>query len=243
MLSDLYTKTSGGITLAKDVLKTDSTATEAEAKSSYVKYNGLDCRVLYNDDTHGLQIITADSVEAITLGFEDGMVTSSDFTYNGTASVDSNFKKAAASYNNAVNNLNRKAKSYMDNKGIARDARCLGSIPTLTSDSKFQGDTTTEMWSGSYPYLTIYSWNNKFQKGDTNYIEDVSQLNNLGLNVNSNYYTWLASREVYSDQFNQTNFYVLYLESKSGSIPRYYNYLCRVNSDGSCEGQAMRMFV
>lgn len=159
MLSDLYTKTSGGITLAKDVLKTDSTATEAEAKSSYVKYNGLDCRVLYNDDTHGLQIITADSVE-----------------------------------------------TYMDNKGIARDARCLGSIPTLTSDSKFQGDTTTEMWSGSYPYLTIYSWNNKFQKGDT-------------------------------------NFYVLYLESKSGSIPSYYDYLCRVNSDGSCVGQARRMFV
>ena len=85
----------------------------------------------------------------------------------------------------------------MDTKGIATDARCLGSIPTLNSSSKFQGDTTSEMWSGSYQYLTDYNWNNKFKNSDTNYSEDVKQLNDLGLKVSSS--TWLASRYVYSD--------------------------------------------
>jgi len=133
-VSDIYngnllggTGSSSTAQLAKDVLKTDSTATEAKDKSSYVKYNGLVCRVLYNDGYRGLQIITAESVENVALGYNDSEVTASDFTYNGIASVDDNFKKAAASYNNVVDNLNKKAKSYMDTKGIATDARCLGS--------------------------------------------------------------------------------------------------------------------
>lgn len=113
--------------LAKEILKTDPTAIEAKNKSSYVKYNGLECRVLYNDGYRGLQIITAESVEDVALGYDDPEVTASDFTYYGAATIDDNFKKAAASYNNVVDNLNKKAKSYIDTKGIATDARCLGS--------------------------------------------------------------------------------------------------------------------
>ena len=183
--------------LAKDVLKTDATATEESSKSPYVTYNGLDCRVLYNDDTHGIQIITAESVGDVTLGYGDTEVEASDFTYDGTATVNDNFKKAAASYNNAVDTLNNKAKTYMDEKGTATDARCLGSIPTLNSSSKFQGDTTSEMWSGTATYLSRYNWNNKFKNTDTNYLEDVQQLNDLGLNVSSGD-VWLASRDVNS---------------------------------------------
>ncbi|MCI8443851.1 MAG: type II secretion system protein [Clostridia bacterium] len=189
--------TSGGETekkLAKDVLKTDATATEAAAISPYVKYNGLDCRVLYSDDTHGIQIITSKSVEQIELGYNDTMVTADDFSYEGTATIDDNFKKAAASYNNLVNNLNNKAKFYMDTKGRAIDARSLGSISTLASSSKFQDDTS-KMWSGTYTYLETYSWNNVFKDNDSNYLEDVKQVNDLGLNVSSGY-IWLASRNV-----------------------------------------------
>ncbi|MCI8470790.1 MAG: hypothetical protein HFJ35_04850 [Clostridia bacterium] len=184
--------------LAKDVLKTDATATEESSKSPYVTYNGLDCRVLYNDDTHGIQIITAESVGDVTLGYGDTEVEASDFTYDGTATVDANFYKAAASYNNVVDNLNKRAKTYMDTKGIATDARCLGSIPTLNSSSKFQGDITSEMWSGTATYLSTYSWNNKFKNTDTNYLEDLQQLNDLGLSVSSRDF-WLASREVLFD--------------------------------------------
>ena len=142
-VSDIYSGTIAvGKIVAEDVLKTNSTATEDKDKSPYVKYNGLDCRVLYNDETHGIQIITAESVEDVNMGTNDDMVTPDDFEYTGTVVLDDNFKKAVASYNNAVDNLNNKAKTYMDKKGIATDARCLGSIPMLTSDSKFQGDVS-----------------------------------------------------------------------------------------------------
>ncbi len=191
-ISDIWNGTFGGEsnkTLAKDVLIIDSSETEAELKSPYVRYNNMDCRVLYNDEIHGIQIITATNIENgdVTLGYSDTGVVASDFTYDGTATVNDNFKKAATSYNNVVDNLNKRAKDYIDTKGIATDARCLGSIPTLNSSSKFQGDTTSEMWSGSYQYLTDYNWNNKFKNSDTNYLEDVKQLNDLGLNVSSGY--------------------------------------------------------
>ena len=218
---------SGATKLAGDVLKVDSTATDAAAKSPYVKYNGLDCRVLYNDETHGLQIITAGSVGNVTLGYGDTEVIASDFTYDGTATVNDNFKKAAASYNNAVDNLNKKAKTYMDTKGIATDARCLGSNPTLTSDSKFQSDVSG-MWSGTYDYLTTYSWNNKFKTADTNYKDDVGQLNTLGLNVSSGN-TWLASRDVCSSSYYA--YFLVRFVISSGDDD--LGNLCNVYSDGS----------
>lgn len=211
-------------TFAKDVLKTDSTATEAADKSSYVKYNGLDCRVLYNDETHGLQIITAGNVEEkVTLGLGDTMDTATGFSYGGPVKIDEKFRKAAASYNNAVNNLNNKAKSYKDTKGIAKDARCLGSTSTL-KDGKFEGDTSG-MWTGTYEYFKTYGWNNKFKTTDTNYSEDVNQLNSLGLNVSAGY-TWLASRVVYSNA-SAAGFHV-YGVLPNGNV--YWFPLCQVDS-------------
>ena len=190
---------------AGEVLKVDPSGENAEDKSPYVKYyngkneEGLLCRVLYNDAEHGLQIITADNgvVPDVELGENDTKVTADEFTYDGTATgVDDNFKKAAASYNDVVNNLNERAEEYKDDKGIATDARSLGSIATL-KDGKFQKEDTAGMWSGTYDYLTTYKWNGKFKEGDTNYTEDVNQLKTLGLNVTSGN-TWLASRRVAS---------------------------------------------
>ncbi len=231
-VSDIWSGTTSGngtdkTTLAKDVLKTDSTATDEADKSPYVTYNGLTCRVLYNDETHGLQIITVASVGTVTLGSGDTMVTSSDFTYGGSLTLSDDFKKAATSYNNVVDNLNNKAKSYMDTKGIATDSRCLGSLPTL-KDGKFQGDTTTEMWSGTYGYLTTYSWNNKFKTTDTNSGEDVEQLNSLGLHVISGD-SWVASRFVGSN-YSDTDFYVRGLTSSGGAAT---TGLCRVSANGT----------
>lgn len=235
-ISDIWNGTFSGEsnkTLAKDVLKTDATATEESSKSPYVTYNGRLCRVLYNDDEHGLQIITAESIGDITLGYGDTEVEATDFTYDGTATVDDNLKKAVASYNNVVDNLNNKAKTYMDTKGIATDARCLGSIPTINSSSKFQGDTTSEMWSGTYPYLETYSWNNKFKNTDTNYSEDVKQLNDLGLKVSSGY-TWLASRHVNSRSGD--TFFNVRIVNSSGD--ERGNTLCYVDSDGFTRSHA-----
>lgn len=149
--------------------------------------------MLYNDETHGLQLITNGCVGEVQLGYGDDTVTASDFSYSGKATVDNNFKIAAASYNNLVNTLNNKAKAYMDSNGIATDARCLGSNPIINSNFKFSTDSTTTYWAGTQYYLTKYSWNYRFKNSDTNYEEDVNQINNLDLKDNTEY-TWLASR-------------------------------------------------
>ena len=218
--------------LAKDVLKTDSTATEAADKSSYVKYNGLDCRVLYNDETHGLQIITAGNVEEnVTLGSGDTMDTATGFSYGGPVAIDEDFRKAAASYNNVVNNLNNKAKSYKDTKGIAKDARCLGSTSTL-KDGKFEGDTSG-MWAETKEYLTTYGWNNKFKAADNKFKEDSYQLYKLGLNVGSGS-SWLASRYAYSNSKAAT--FLVYFEDSNGR--RDDSVVCIVYADGSAVSSA-----
>ena len=52
---------------AKDVLIPDENGATEEEKSPYVLYNNLLCRAFYNDDTHGLQIITNDSIETFDI--------------------------------------------------------------------------------------------------------------------------------------------------------------------------------
>ena len=190
-------------------------------------YNNMLCRVLYNDETHGLQIITADNgvVPRITLGYGDDKVTVNDFFYDGSLTLSDNFKKAATSYNNVVNNLNERASEYMDEKGIAKDARSLGSIGTL-ENGKFQEDTSG-MYTGTYDYLETYSWNGKFKVEDANCKEDVDQLKALGLNATSGY-TWLASRGIGSLPSN-SDFRVRRVNT-SGNVDNYS--LCDVYSSG-----------
>ena len=216
---------------AGEVLKVNPGATEAKDKSPYVKYNNMLCRVLYNDLEHGIQIVTADNgvVSDVTLGHGDDKVTVDDFIYDGSATVDDNFKKAAASYNNVVDNLNERAIEYMDKKGIAKGARSLGSIATLENE-EFQGDTSG-MFTGTARYLTTYKWNGKFKAADTNYEDDVKQLNDLGLNATSGF-TWLASRDVHS-YASDSYFYVRYVDT-SGELDS--NSLCYIALGGYTTG-------
>lgn len=199
---------------------------EIEGTSPCVQYNGMLCKVLYNDETHGLQIVTADNgvVPDVILGEGDENVTADDFTYDGSLTLDEDFKKAATSYNNAVDNLNEIARGYMDEKAI--DARCLGSKATL-EDGKFKDDTSG-MFTGTAAYLETYNWNGKFKDEDTNYEEDVGQINALGLNAKSGN-TWLASRYI-NNKSSYTSFIVHFMFA-SGGVG--YNGLCSVNSE--CE--------
>ena len=202
--------------LAKDVLKVNPDATNDYEKSPYVKYNGILCRVFYNDTEHGLQIISAYNVEDVTLGSDD------------------DFGKSKNDYNNAVDTLNKEARKYISNDGIAIDARSLGSIATL-KDGKFQGDTTTEKYpTDEYDYLS--SFKDEFKDEDTNYEKDVGQLNALVLNATSD--TWLASRMVYteSDYVGLTVFSVCFVCS-DGHVSG--DDLCIVCSDGRAFGDSM----
>ena len=212
------------VIVAKEVLKTDSTASEAKDKSPYVLYNNILCRVLYNDATHGIQIISADNVGYVTLGSGDALVGNADFKYDGSATINDNFKLAATSYNKAVTTLNNKAKTYKNSTAL--DARCLGSDPVPTNGA-FAEDVAG-YWSGSYEFLTTYGWNGKFKTSDTKYTEDVAQLNLLGLNVSSGT-TWLASRDVANTSPYSASYYVRNVNA-SGST--YFAGLCSVYNNG-----------
>ena len=229
LASDIWSKETPVI-VAEKVLKTDSTATEAKDKSPYVLYNNILCRVLYNDDTHGIQIISADNVGNVTLGNGDTLVGNADFEYDGSVTINDNFKLAATSYNKAVTTLNNKAKTYKNSTAL--DARCLGSDPVPTN-GVFAEDVAG-YWSGSSEYLKTYGWNDKFKTSDTKYKEDVAKLNSLGLNISTD--SWLASRNVTSDS-NSTDFRVRFVSS-SGDAGSYYS-LCSVRSDGSVHSRSL----
>ena len=224
LASDIWSKETPVI-VAEKVLKTDSTATETKDKSPYVLYNNILCRVLYNDDTHGIQIISADNVGNVTLGSGDKLVGNADFEYDGSATINDNFKLAATSYNKAVTTLNNKAKTYKNSTAL--DARCLGSDPVPTN-GVFAEDVAGNWSSSIYEYLTRYGWNDKFKTSDTKYTEDVAKLKSLGLNISTGY-TWLASRSV-SSSSRGTSFRVRYVTSRGTTSD---TGLCYVSSGGS----------
>ena len=222
LASDIWSKETPVI-VAEKVLKTDSAATEAKDKSPYVLYNDILCRVLYNDDTHGIQIISADNVGNVTLGRGDTLVGKADFEYDGLATISDNFKLVATSYNKAVTTLNNKAKTYKNSTAL--DARCLGSDPVPTN-GVFAEDVA-EYWSGGHEYLTTYGWNYKFKTDDTKYTEDVTKLDSLGLNISTGR-EWLASRYVFS---NSDNAY-FYMRDRGSNGKTGCTFLCCVYSDG-----------
>jgi len=218
-LSEIYSGEIKEVILAKDVLIPNI----EEGTTPYVLYNNLLCRAFYNDEEHGLQIITNDSVTDVTLGYDDPTVTADDFVYNGSLTLNDKFKKAAASYNNAVDTLNNKAKEYMGTKAI--DARSVGSIATLGADGKFQGDTSG-MFTGTETYLETYSLNGIFKDTDTNYNEDRTRINSLEINATSD--TWIASHFVYS-RSDATDFSVQFF-NVHGNIA--HPNLCSVGRSG-----------
>lgn len=206
--------------LAGDVLIPDENGVTDEEKSPYVLYNNIICRVLYNDKEHGVQIITLDNINdsEVILGYSDDTVNSTDFVYNGSAMVDEDFKKAAASYNKAVETLNNKAKQYQGE--IAIDARCLGSMATISENGTFCKDTT-QMYNNTNDFFITYDWNDKFKINDTNYIEDLEQINALELNITQYMYTWLASRSIeIEEDSEEINFSINCLTAGGAIIPR-----------------------
>ena len=208
-VSDIYNGEIKNVILGKNVLIPNEDGTTSEEMSPYVMYNNLLCRVLYNDDTHGLQIITDDNVTKVTLGYGDTSVTADDFDYEGTKNVSDNFKHALASYNEAVNTLNNKAKEYQGKKAI--NTRSVGSISTLVNGN-FQGDNTEEMWNPTQDYLNSYNLNGKLKKGENNYSEDLSRI--VSLKIYPTDLTWLASRAINSN--SNTTYFELKNSSQAG---------------------------
>ena len=179
-LSEIYSGEIKKVILAKDVLIPNI----EEKTTPYVLYNNLLCRAFYNDDIHGLQIITNDNVKNDEGEEEKVILGEGDKTVEETSEL----PEGMVSYNNAVDTLNNKAKEYMGTKAI--DARSVGNKATL-KEGLFDKTDDQGLYAGDNNVSGEYY---KLKNADTNYEEDVARINELG--INSTNTTWLASREV-----------------------------------------------
>jgi len=157
----------------------------------YVEYDGKKWVVLYDDGTHGLQMVSANVLEPnqIILGIDDNIVNWLDPTVKEEADTDddgelSEQERGIYSHNNVIKSLNDKCYSLVTPKeGVILDVRCFGSNPILGSKYSESGIDETSHY--------------KLKGGDDNYVDDVNQYTNLYIS-NNNYNTvlFLASRIV-----------------------------------------------
>ena len=196
----------------------------------YVKYDtGIDSigengvvtfRVLYNDDTYGLQIISDKNVDQVTLG---------------TASTNdlSAFQSSMNDYNNLVTTLNQKAEYYATNSQYAIDGRCVGSVPTIGADGTFNAKNTEVEGTYSIPdeWTLPSGWSSRdtgCQKWtDTNYTVDQTAMQAANILTTEEVY-WLPSRAVGS--YSSDYYFGVHYVSTSGDLSRYD--LCYVHSEG-----------
>ena len=127
------------------------------------------CVVLYDSSSpYGVEIITMETVEDVTLGDDD------------------NFKTSMNSYNNAISTLNNATSKYINTTYVDK-ARSVGSVPNNPNSQ-----------SGYYTFTKFSSsYSGKLRDTDTNYETDYNQMKALNINNIDDYY-WLASRNVNS---------------------------------------------
>ena len=211
----------------------------AEA-GDYVKYdtgissvgdNGIvTFRVLYNDDTYGLQIISDKSIEIVPLAQE-----STDEIIQETPLVKlSTWEQGRDSYNNAIAILNQKAEYYAQSSPYALDGRCVGSVPTIGADGKFNAKNTENVGPVQLQYSSAVEGANEMKEADTNYTIDKTKMEAVGISNTGEFY-WLASRDVSSGS-SYCYFYVRFVPA---SFPLYDSSLCNVDSDGNAKGNSI----
>ena len=174
-------------------------------------------RVLYNDDTNGLQIISDKNVEQVTLGGDD-------------------WATGRDSYNSAIATLNQKAEYYATSSPYALDGRCVGSVPTVGADGTFTAKNTENAGPVELQFTTSAEGANNMKDADTNYEADQTAMKAVGGDMwTTGEAYWLASRGVYSDS-SICSFYVRIVGTGGGLNN---NGLCTVNSDGSANGYSL----
>ena len=185
----------------------------------YVKYdtgitsvgeNGIvTFRVLYNDGTYGLQIISDKNVEQVTLGGDT-------------------WEEGRDSYNNVISTLNEKAENYAKSSPYALDGRCVGSVPTIGTDGKFNAKNTENAGPVQLEFTSTVEANN-MKDEDENYKTDQTAMQATNTWTTGEHY-WLTSRSVLSN-VSYCTFYVWNVDT-GGDL--YNNRLCNVSSDNGC---------
>jgi len=165
---------------AKDIL-TVAVSGNSVTSPYYVNYPSakgtIKCRVLYNDSTYGLQIVSVNPVTKVTLGKNDS-------NPNVLGEMET-IERAQNSYMRAITTLNEKAEEYLatnDGRILATEARCVGSKP---QDKNYPDNTTGEtrkeiLYTANSSYTFMEKFNGKFFKSDTNYNTDIDRLEGIG---------------------------------------------------------------
>ncbi len=201
---------------------------------NYVKYDtGIDgigdnqdgiltFRVLYNDSTYGLQIISDKNVEDVTLGTDGNDLNAWQASMND--------------YNNAIATLNQKAERYAESSPYAIDGRCVGSVPTVGIDGKFNAKNTENV--GPFndfqftPSSTIEGVND-MKDTDTNYETDQTAMQAIGGDMwTTGEWYWLASRIVAS--YLQNCYFNIRLVDSVGDLRNYS--LCDIDYNANTNG-------
>ena len=170
----------------------------------YVNYPSakgtIKCRVLYNDNTYGLQVISVNPITKVTLGKNDP----SENVEGEMGSIE----RAQNSYNRAITTLNEKAEEYIrttDESILATDARCVGSDPLNKNypDNLTGDERTAEMFIADSSYTYMDNYNGKFFKSDAHANADRTRLNKLYIagisDTTYGDYYWLASKCTFID--------------------------------------------
>ena len=117
------------------------------------------CVVLYDSSSsYGVEIITMETVEDVTLGDDD------------------NFNTSMNSYNNAISTLNNATSKYI-NTAYVDKARSVGSVPDNPNSQ-----------SGYHRTQFSSSYSGKLRDTDTNYETDYNQMKALNINNIDDYY-------------------------------------------------------
>ncbi len=207
---------------------------EVAKPGDYVKYDtGISTvgeegvvifRILYNNIEHGLQIISDENIEKLSLGGDD-------------------WATARDSYNNAIATLNQRAEYYATSSPYALDGRCVGSVPTVGADGKFDAKNTENVGPVKSQFISSSSVEGigNMKDTDQNYVTDSNTIENLekaGIFEEVNGY-WLASRYVDSNDA-YCSFIVRFIDKVIGDIRNFP--LCHVltSGSGSLHSQGLR---
>ena len=192
-----------------------------------------ECYVLYDSTSpYGVQIITKDVADTVTLGSDDPTLTigATDGINDPITTSSTNFEKGRISYNNAVRTLYNKAQEYL-NTSYASSARCVGSKPDDPDwDARVDEDgnpiNEASLFTSSYSYMSAY--NNTFKVGEganeeniTDWIQmgEIKNTTDVDIKASNDDY-WLALGYVSSNTITST-FFVRNV-SASGSLVSYY---------------------
>jgi len=193
----------------------------------------IPCVVLYNDNEHGLQVVSIDSVREVILGYgeegQDPKAVEEFAKGTPTGYGTSEFEKSRWSYNHAIQTLNGYAKDYLGE--ISLSARCVGS---LTGNVIYEEDETTDMYEADSSYTYFEDYNGKLKNGDNNVNfdrdnnsnEDIRKMNSLGI-IKAEKDYFIASRKV-SSLSSLSQFSIRYIPSTGGNIFSFN--LCSVSS-------------